>query len=144
MDILITTLTILVVLIAIFLTFIILAQRSKSGGGLGAVSGGTSEAVFGANAGNILKKITTWTIVVFFSMTLALCVLSGHRTQKASLVEEGIEEKTDSTTIEKKEEIEKGVETKVEKKENTKKTVEVKATETVKKTAETKVKNKKK
>jgi len=54
---------------------LVLAQRTKAGGGLGAVSGGQSEALFGAEAGNVLGKTTAWLIAIFFGLTLMLTIV---------------------------------------------------------------------
>lgn len=67
--------TFLVVIVAIALIGLVLVQRTKSGGGLGAVSGGQSEAMFGANAGNVLGKTTAWLIAIFFGLTLMLTLV---------------------------------------------------------------------
>ena len=67
--------TFLVVFVAIVLIILVLLQRSKAGGGLGAVAGGQSEAMFGANAGNVLGKTTAWLIGIFFALTLTLTLI---------------------------------------------------------------------
>lgn len=67
--------TFCVVLVAVILIALVLAQRTKAGGGLGAVSGGQSEALFGAEAGNVLGKTTAWLIAIFFGLTLLLTIV---------------------------------------------------------------------
>ena len=66
-----------VVLISLILICLILVQPSKSGG-LGSAFGGVGESVFGAHAMGHLSKLTVVLITVFFVLTLALAVISGH------------------------------------------------------------------
>ena len=46
-------------------------QKPKEGG-LGGLAGGMGEAVFGANAGNVLIKVTAWLGAIFLINTLVL------------------------------------------------------------------------
>ncbi|MBQ7649654.1 MAG: preprotein translocase subunit SecG [Victivallales bacterium] len=71
------------ILSAILLIAIIMIQQNKSGGGLGAVSGGTAENIFGTSAGNILTKITTWLAVIFLLSTLLLGTVIGRMNKKS-------------------------------------------------------------
>ena len=66
------------VISSILLICVIMIQQSKSGGGLGAVSGGVTESIFGTSAGNVLTKITTWLAVVFLGSTLLLGTVIGR------------------------------------------------------------------
>ena len=68
--------TLLVVMVAVAIIIIVLLQRSKSGGGLGAVAGGQTEAMFGANATTVLAKATTWLIITFFALTIILTMVN--------------------------------------------------------------------
>ncbi len=80
--------TFLVVFVAIILIILVLLQRTKAGGGLGAVAGGQSEAMFGANAGNVLGKATAWLIAIFFGLTLMLTLVgNGKEVKKSALTE---------------------------------------------------------
>ena len=63
---------------SILLIGIIMIQQNKSGGGLGAVSGGMTEQMFGTSAGNILTKTTTWLAVIFLVSTLFLGTVIGR------------------------------------------------------------------
>ena len=67
----------LIVIIAIILVVLILIQPSK-GGGLGSAFGGAGENVFGAHAMDHASKLTVWLIAIFFTLTLALTVISAH------------------------------------------------------------------
>ena len=93
-NIIISFLTFLEVSSAILLIAIILMQRSKSGGGLGAIAGGATEEVFGSNAGNILTKTTIILSIFFFLNTLGLAVLQGNtlKDRNTSVVDELITE----------------------------------------------------
>ncbi len=66
------------VISAILLICVIMIQQTKSGGGLGAVSGGVTESVFGTSAANVLTKITTWLAAVFLISTLLLGTVIGR------------------------------------------------------------------
>ncbi len=75
-EILQTPLTVLHVIACIFLMLIILLQPGRSGG-LGALSGGAAQQVFGGRgAGNILTKITWVTASIFFVTSLSLAYMS--------------------------------------------------------------------
>ncbi len=66
------------ILSSLLLIGIIMIQQNKSGGGLGAVSGGVTEQMFGTSAGNILTKATTWLAVIFLVSTLFLGAVIGR------------------------------------------------------------------
>ena len=66
------------VISSILLICVIMIQQTKSGGGLGAVSGGVTESVFGTSAANVLTKITTWLAIVFLTSTLLLGTVIGR------------------------------------------------------------------
>ncbi|MBA3815456.1 MAG: preprotein translocase subunit SecG [Parachlamydiaceae bacterium] len=62
----------LFILTSIFLCFVILIQESKSTG-LGASFGGeASGSLFGTSTADVLKKITGWVAVVFFTACVLL------------------------------------------------------------------------
>ena len=67
---------------ALLLIGIILIQQNKAGGGLGAVSGGVTESMFGASAANVLTKATTWIAAVFLVSTLLLAASAGRFSRK--------------------------------------------------------------
>ena len=67
-----------VVLIAVLLIVLVLVQPSK-GGGFGSAFGGVGESVFGAQAMGQLSKLTIVLLTLFFVLTLALAVLTGHK-----------------------------------------------------------------
>ena len=65
--------TFILVIVSILMVLAILAQRTKSDGGVGAaLGGGMAEAAFGAESGNILTRATTYMAVTFFVLSLGL------------------------------------------------------------------------
>ncbi|MBR4674981.1 MAG: preprotein translocase subunit SecG [Victivallales bacterium] len=89
------------VISAILLICVIMIQQTKSGGGLGAVSGGVTESVFGTSAANVLTKITTWLAVVFLASTLLLGTVIGRmKSDNTSVAEKLLETGvTESQTV---------------------------------------------
>lgn len=73
MSIVIWLLTFVLVLLSIFLVLIVLAQKSKSDGGVGAaLGGGMTEATFGADTGNVLATLTRNGTIAFFVICFGL------------------------------------------------------------------------
>lgn len=71
----VTLLTIIHVVAALFMVIVILLQSGK-GGGMGAVFGGASQTFFGGHgAGNFLAKITTTLAVTFMLTSMGLSIL---------------------------------------------------------------------
>ena len=85
------------ILSSILLIGIIMIQQNKSGGGLGAVSGGTAESIFGTSAGNILTKTTTWLAVIFLISTLLLGTVIGRLEKMNTSVAETLVEEQATT-----------------------------------------------
>ncbi len=79
---------------SVLLIGIIMIQQTKSGGGLGAVSGGITESMFGTSAGNVLTKATTWLAVVFLVSTLFLGAVIGRLDKSDKSVSESLIEQT--------------------------------------------------
>ncbi len=76
MELAIGILTIFLVLDALFLVLLILLQLPKKEAGLGtAFGGGATDALFGAGAGNVLTKLTTWGAVFFLVAALVLSIM---------------------------------------------------------------------
>ncbi|MFA6929208.1 MAG: preprotein translocase subunit SecG [Lentisphaeria bacterium] len=80
-------LTILAILSGILMVVVIMLQNNKGGGGLGAVSGGITETMFGASAGNVLVKITIWLAAIFMGSTLLLATMTGRVRSRKSVAE---------------------------------------------------------
>ncbi len=80
-----TALVIVDVLLAIALIALVLLQHGKGADAGAAFGSGSAGTVFGA-AGSVslLQKITTWTAVGFFVVTLGLSVLAKERVSEAN------------------------------------------------------------
>ena len=73
MSILLAVLTVILVLVSVFLVFVVLAQKAKSDGGMGAAMGsGMAEAAFGAETSNVLSKATINASIAFFILSFVL------------------------------------------------------------------------
>lgn len=72
MSILIGFLYVIEVVVCLLLGLVVMLQKPKEGGLGGAIAGGMGEAVFGADAGNVLIKATAWLGAIFLINTLAL------------------------------------------------------------------------
>ena len=71
MSILIGILYVVEVIVCLLLAGVVMLQKPKEGG-LGGLAGGMGEAVFGADAGNVLIKVTIWLGAIFLANTLLL------------------------------------------------------------------------
>lgn len=79
MSILIGIFTVILLLTSLFLILVVLAQKSKSDGGMGAtLGGGATEAAFGADTGNVLTKLTINASIVFFVLCFGLYLAQLH------------------------------------------------------------------
>lgn len=73
MSILIGIFTFILILVSLFLVLVVLAQKAKNDGGMGAaLGGGAAEATFGAETGNVLTKATRNAALVFFILCFGL------------------------------------------------------------------------
>ena len=73
MSILLDIATVVLLLTSFVLILLVLAQKAKSDGGMGAaMGGGMAEATFGADTGNVLSKATINASIVFFVLSFAL------------------------------------------------------------------------
>ena len=85
MSIVIWLLTFVLVLLSVFLVLVVLMQKSKSDGGVGAaLGGGMTEATFGADTGNVLATLTRNGAIAFFviSFGLYLSHIYQHHTER--------------------------------------------------------------
>jgi len=78
MSILIGFLYVVEVIVCLLLGLVVMLQKPKEGG-LGGLAGGMGEAVFGADAGNVLIKATIWLGSIFLVNTLLLARLTSTR-----------------------------------------------------------------
>lgn len=77
MNLLIGIFTFILILVSIFMVLVVLAQKSKNDGGMGAaLGGGAAEATFGAETGNVLTKATINAAIAFFVLSFLLYL--GH------------------------------------------------------------------
>ncbi len=73
MNILLGILTFVLIVTSVFLVLVVLMQKAKNDGGLGAaMGGGMAEAAFGADTTNVLIKATINASILFFVLALAL------------------------------------------------------------------------
>jgi preprotein translocase subunit SecG len=73
MSILLGILTFVLILVSLFLVLVVLAQKAKNDGGMGAaMGGGMAEAAFGADTSNVLSKATINAAIAFFILAFAL------------------------------------------------------------------------
>lgn len=77
MNLLIGIFTFVLILVSLFLVLLVLMQKAKNDGGMGAaLGGGATEATFGADTGNVLTKATINSAIAFFVLSLLLYL--GH------------------------------------------------------------------
>ena len=80
MDILVALLYVVEVVSCLLLALVVMLQKPKEGG-LGGLAGGMGEAVFGADAGNVLIKVTVWLGAIFLVNTLLLARFTSSPTR---------------------------------------------------------------
>jgi preprotein translocase subunit SecG len=82
MSILIGISTFVLILVSIFMVLVVLAQKAKNDGGVGAAMGsGVTEATFGAETGNVLTTATIRAAIAFFLLSFLLYL--GHIYQRS-------------------------------------------------------------
>jgi preprotein translocase subunit SecG len=73
MSLVIGILTFVLVITSLFLVMVVLMQRAKTDGGMGAAMGGGSmESTFGAETGNVLSGATIKAAILFFVVSFTL------------------------------------------------------------------------
>jgi preprotein translocase subunit SecG len=73
MSLVIGILTFVLIITSIFLVLVVLMQRAKTDGGMGAAMGGSSmESTFGAETNNVLSGATIKAAIVFFVVSFVL------------------------------------------------------------------------
>lgn len=73
MSLLIGILTFVIIVTSLFLVLVVLMQRAKTDGGMGAAMGGGSmESTFGAETSNVLSGATIKAAIVFFVVSFTL------------------------------------------------------------------------
>ena len=76
MSMLIGFLYVVEVAVCLLLALVVMLQKPKEGGLGGVIGGGMAEAAFGADAGNVLIKVTIWLGAIFLINTLVLARLT--------------------------------------------------------------------
>ena len=85
MDILNFALTIILFLTSLFLILLVLVQLPKKEAGLGtAFGGGTTDALFGAGAGNVLTQLTKYCTILFLVLCLVLSIMNKRGSEKTT------------------------------------------------------------
>jgi preprotein translocase subunit SecG len=88
MSILIGIFTFVLILVSVFLVLVVLAQKAKTDGGMGAtLGGGATEAAFGADTGNVLSKATINAAILFFVLTFGLYLAHIYSAKHAKTTE---------------------------------------------------------
>ncbi|MBC9866936.1 MAG: preprotein translocase subunit SecG [Opitutae bacterium] len=73
MQITIAIFSFLLLLLCLFTLLLVLVQKPRADGGLGAaLGGGSMEAALGAESSNVLNKTTIYSVIGFFILTFAL------------------------------------------------------------------------
>ena len=73
MSIILVIFSLILGLLCLFIGLIVLMQRASSNAGMGsALGGGMAESAFGGETGNVLTRLTIWSIVGFFILSLLL------------------------------------------------------------------------
>lgn len=86
MSILIGIFTFILLFISLFLVLVVLAQKAKSDGGMGAaMGGGMAEAAFGAETGNVLSKSTINAAIAFFVISFGLYLAQVYQHKHAKM-----------------------------------------------------------
>ena len=92
-------LTIVLALVCLLMVVIVMMQKPKQEGLGAAFGGGAVDSMWGANATNILQKITVWLAVMFFVITMLLAILVGVK-QKGKINKEQLTTQPDKPAVE--------------------------------------------
>lgn len=89
MNILIAIFSFVLLLLCLFTLLVVMVQKPKGDGGMGAaLGGGSMEAAFGAETSSLLTRITIYSVIGFFVLTFAL-YLGNLGTRHAAMTDEG-------------------------------------------------------
>ncbi len=82
MSIVINVLTFILVLTSLVIVLLVLMQRAKTDGGMGAaMAGGATESAFGAETSNVLTGATIKAAIVFFVLSFFLFLANIYQTK---------------------------------------------------------------
>ena len=96
MSILIGFLYVIEVLSCLLLGLVVMLQKPKEGGLGGAIAGGMGESVFGADASNVLIKVTIWLGTIFLANTLLLARLTAT-SGSASIADQAMQKQSEQS-----------------------------------------------
>ncbi|MFL2848091.1 MAG: preprotein translocase subunit SecG [Coraliomargaritaceae bacterium] len=98
----ISLLTLVLILISVFVVFLVLMQKSQSGGMGSAFGGGMAESAFGSDTSNVLTKATIYTSIAFFTIALILYLMYQNNAsdQEIGIDVESITPITEEATVE--------------------------------------------
>lgn len=89
MNILIAIFSFVLLLLCLFTLLVVMVQKPKGDGGMGAaLGGGSMEAAFGAETGSLLTRVTIFAVIAFFILTFAL-YLGNLGAREAAMADEG-------------------------------------------------------
>ncbi|MCC6275705.1 MAG: preprotein translocase subunit SecG [Leptospiraceae bacterium] len=97
MGFLVGTVLTLFIITSLFLIFMVLIQAGKGGGGLGNLSGGSSQTTFGASGADVLTKATRYSAIAFIALAFTLSFLFAKK-QETILPESRINPDPAATT----------------------------------------------
>lgn len=92
MNVLINLLLCVHVLVCLLIVLAVLMQRPKSEGLGGALGGGMTESLFGAQSSNVISTATRWLGILFFVLTITLSVLYARQGRSGSGVQKKLNE----------------------------------------------------
>jgi preprotein translocase subunit SecG len=82
MSLVIGILTFVLILTSLFIVLVVLMQRAKTDGGMGAaMGGGITESTFGAETSNVLSKATINAAILFFVVSFVLYLAHIYETK---------------------------------------------------------------
>ncbi len=93
MTFLIALFTVFLLMISTLMILIILMQKAKTDGGMGAaLGGGAAESAFGAETNTVLRKGTIYCAVVFFVLSFGIYLAHQHQRYQAGVPARGLDE----------------------------------------------------
>jgi len=88
MSIVINVLTFILILTSVFLVLVVLMQRAKTDGGMGAaMAGGATESAFGAETSNVLTGATIKAAILFFVLSFVLFLANIYQSKHHEAVD---------------------------------------------------------
>jgi preprotein translocase subunit SecG len=88
MSLVIGVLTFILAITSVFLVLVVLMQRAKTDGGIGAaMAGGATESAFGAETNNVLTGATIKAAIVFFVLSFGLYLANIYQAKHLEAVE---------------------------------------------------------